>query len=194
MLYWLHEHHDSFKCQCCWITLCYNGKYFEYFVHCSYVNVGKINITSLKTVSKLSFTFWNCCMQPLYLFIIHVYCFFKPKSTLDSLTSCDVRPCVFPLQVFCLEEPANLSGVSSYWPEVMLSKWPERRLSPGNSVSAQSRHTLSLQQVSRTLHTAPLLGERQGYGRTTGTGFKMTSAGEYLTLMVLFNSRLKETC
>lgn len=64
--------------------------------------------------------------------------------------SCAIVPCAFPLQVFFREVPVNLS-VSPLW-----SLWePDRSVSPGNSVSAQIRHTLSLQQVSRTLHTEP---------------------------------------
>lgn len=37
---------------------------------------------------------------------------------------------------------------------------PESRQSLGSSVSDHSRHTLSLQQVSNTLHTAPLEAEK----------------------------------
>ena len=84
--------------------------------------------------------------------------------TLESLTSCAVFPWVFPLQACFLVGPAHVS-VSLSWPELWFWWGPYRRLSPGNNVSAQSRHTLSLQQVSRTLHTAPLLGERKERGR-----------------------------
>ena len=108
------------------------------------------------------------------------------NTTLKYLTSCVVLPCVFPLQLFFLAVPAHLS-VSPCGPPLWLLWWPDRRLSPGNNVSAQSRHTLSLQQVSRTLHTAPLLGER-GRGRITvkGSGSLLQGTEPFSNFVCLF--------
>lgn len=84
---------------------------------------------------------------------------------------------VYLQSLFIIMELSLTSGRFRLWPLLLhwaffrlldlrvslLPLWfclsPESRQSLGSSVSAHSRHTLSLQQVSSTLHTAPLEAE-----------------------------------